>query len=320
MDLYAEDQMDRELFSFEVKERAGYGKTGEKNFEGEVTNLQMQTYLTVRDFRRRKNKQGNEYGWGIAIYCTPEHLWGYEHITSEYRIDPKESAMKIFFRVKELYPEASDRDLRKVLGIRDIGGAGEKEKKVIPYPDNLIKALRIEGLTAETMTEDQKAGLLVAIGQLRDKQQRTIRMKYMEHQKNDAIGKVMNRSAGTIGTYHTKAMGKLRWPSVAAWYLDGYDKTIRMYLQKKNLFYPDEILRDDNEAVSGRDYCLRLGISLKSFDSLLSRGVVTVFDLILAAQNPEWYKPLPGIGPKTAADIEEKLDRLYIQKLEKEPE
>lgn len=43
------------------------------------------------------------------------------------------------------------------------------------------------------------------------------------------------------------------------------DKTIRNYLQKRNIGYPDEIIRDDNEQVSGRDYCLRLGISFKQF-------------------------------------------------------
>ena len=34
-----------ELFSFELKRLAGFGKDGEKNFEGTVTDLQMQSYL-----------------------------------------------------------------------------------------------------------------------------------------------------------------------------------------------------------------------------------------------------------------------------------
>ena len=111
--------------------------------------------------------------------------------------------------MKELYPDVGDRALAKVLGIREY--MPEPEKKVLPYPDNLVKALRIDGLSADAMTADQKAGLTVAVGQLRDRQQRTIRLKYEEHKKNDEIGKIMNRAAGTIGTYHTKAMRKLRW-------------------------------------------------------------------------------------------------------------
>ena len=208
MDLFAEEYSERELYSFEVKKLAGFGGSGEKNFEGEITRLQMQTYLCVRDFRRRKNKNGDEYGWGIAVYCLPEHIWGYDYVTSQYRKDPKDSAREIILRVSALFPDASERSLARVLGIREYAPASEK--KVVPYPDNLIKALRIEGMSAETMTADQKAGLTVAVGQLRDRQQRAIRLKYEEHKKNDEIGKIMNRAAGTIGSYHTRRCGPAR--------------------------------------------------------------------------------------------------------------
>ena len=50
----------------------------------------------------------------------------------------------------------------------------------------------------------------------------------------------------------------------------------------------------------------------------MAAGIFTVFDLIIAAQNPSWYKLIRGIGPKSAADIEKKLDTLYIDKLEGE--
>ena len=316
MDLFAEGNEDRELFSYEMKQLAGYGKNGEKNFEGETANLQMMTYLCIRDFRKRKNKSGNEYGWGIAVYSTPEHLWGYDHVTSLYGEDPKDSALRIFKRVRELYPEAEDRALVRVLGLKS--AAAQTEKKVVPYPDNLIRALRIEGLTAETMTADQKAGLEVAVGQLRDKQQKTIVMKYRDHMKNEDIGKIMKRAAGTVGTYHSKAIGKLKWPRIAAWYLDGYDASIRAYLKKKGIPYPEQIIREPDQMVSGTDHCLRLGISLKHYDALMAAGIFTIFDLIIAAQNPGWYGPIRGIGPKTAAEIENKLDALYIDTLDGE--
>ncbi len=313
MDLFAEDRMDREVFSFEAKQEAGYGKTGEKNFDGEVTSLQMQTYLCIRDFRRRKNKKGTEYGWGIAVYCTPEHLWGYDHVTSLYKEDPKESAMRIFRRVRELYPDAEERDLVRVLGLKALGSPAAK--KDLPYPANLVKALKIEGLSADTMTQDQLAGLEVAISQLRDKQEKVIRYKYQQHLRNEEIGRILDRAAGTVGTYHTKAMGKLKWPSVSAWYLDGYDASIRSFLAERGLSYPETILRDDNEPVSGRDYCLRLGISLKHFVGLMKAGIVTVFDLILAMQDPFWYRKVRGIGPRTAEAMADKLDRLYLDRL-----
>ncbi|MFQ7451379.1 MAG: hypothetical protein ACLRNQ_07965 [Flavonifractor plautii] len=40
-----------ERFFFELKRQAGFGKGGEKNFEGTVTDLQMGGYLLIRDFR-----------------------------------------------------------------------------------------------------------------------------------------------------------------------------------------------------------------------------------------------------------------------------
>lgn len=215
--------------------------------------------------------------------------------------------------MKELYPDAGDRALAKVLGIREY--MLEPEKKVLPYPDNLVKALRIDGLSADAMTADQKAGLTVAVGQLRDRQQKAIRLKYEEHKKNDEIGKIMNRAAGTIGTYHTKAMRKLRWKSISAWYLEGYEASVRRYFAGKGWTYRERVA-DKDESISGTDYCLRLGISLKQFDALVAAGIETVFDLIVASGTDDWYKPIKGIGPKTAQDLLDKLDRLFINGLE----
>ena len=42
MDLFEDE---RELYSFEVKKMAGFGKGGEKNFDGVITELQMQGYI-----------------------------------------------------------------------------------------------------------------------------------------------------------------------------------------------------------------------------------------------------------------------------------
>ena len=312
MDLFEGEHSDRELYSSEIKKKAGFGTGGEKNFEGEITRLQMQTYLCIRDFRRRKNKAGEEYGWGIAVYCLPEHLWGYDHVTSQYCREPKDSVMEIIGRVKELYSDVSERSLAKVLGIREY--VPVPAKRVLPYPDNLIRALRIEGLSTDTMTDDQKAGLEVAVGQLRDRQQRTIRLKYEEHKKNEEIAKIMNRAPGTIGTYHTKAMGKLRWQSVSVWYLEGYEAAVRRYFAGKGWAYQERPADEGND-VSGVDYCLRLGISLKHFEALYRAGIHTVFDLIAVSGNKSWYKTIKGIGPKAAEDILSKADHLLISRL-----
>lgn len=95
MDLFMDENADAELYSFEVKQRAGFGKGGEKNFDGVVTDLEMELYLCIRDFRQRKNKKGQAYGWSTAVYATPEHIFGYEHVTSAYKEAPEVSAKRI---------------------------------------------------------------------------------------------------------------------------------------------------------------------------------------------------------------------------------
>ena len=106
----------KELFSFELKRLAGFGKGGEKNFEGTVTDLQMRSYLLIRDFRQRTNKKGQPYGWHISVYTTPEALWGYDYIASAYSIDPAQSRQLIYQQVKKHFPQASETALAAVLG------------------------------------------------------------------------------------------------------------------------------------------------------------------------------------------------------------
>jgi hypothetical protein len=116
MDLFAEKNADAELYSFEVKQRAGFGKGGEKNFEGVVTDLEMKTYLCIRDFRQRKNKKGEPYGWAIAVYATPEHIFGYEQVTDAYKEEPIVSGKRIVKHMMEVYPIATAEQIRKVIG------------------------------------------------------------------------------------------------------------------------------------------------------------------------------------------------------------
>ena len=106
----------RDLFSFELKQLAGFGKGGEKNFEGTVTDLQMRSYLLIRDFRQRTNKKGQPYGWHISVYTTPEALWGYDYIASAYSIDPAQSRQLVYRQVKKHFPQASETALAAVLG------------------------------------------------------------------------------------------------------------------------------------------------------------------------------------------------------------
>ena len=77
--------------------------------------LMMRTYVVVRDFRCRLNREGRPYGWQVAVYTTPEKIWGYDAVTSAYREKPEASRGKVYGRVRRLYPLATEGQIRKIL-------------------------------------------------------------------------------------------------------------------------------------------------------------------------------------------------------------
>lgn len=113
MDLFVNGE---ELFSNQAKRLAGFGKDGEKNFEGIVTELQMQTYLVIRDFRCRINKAGFPYGWPVTVYTAPESIWGYDFVASAYSFDPAESKEKMINHILKYFPNATEKQVKNILG------------------------------------------------------------------------------------------------------------------------------------------------------------------------------------------------------------
>ena len=105
-----------QILSSELKKQAGFGNGGDKNFPGIITQLQMETYLVISGFRQRKSKRGSEYGMSVSILLPPESIWGYDMVTAAYSEPPKKSWERQINRVKELYPDAGDQDIRKLLG------------------------------------------------------------------------------------------------------------------------------------------------------------------------------------------------------------
>ena len=103
------------LTSFELKPLAGFGKGGEKGFEGAVTRLQMQTYLTMQDFRRKRNKRGEEYGWMTGVLAPAETLFGYDHGPSAYHLSHEQAMDKMAAHLHALWPDATDAQIEMLL-------------------------------------------------------------------------------------------------------------------------------------------------------------------------------------------------------------
>ena len=107
---------DKQILTTDLKKLAGFGKGGEKNFPGTTTDLMMKLYLVTADFRRRRNKKGEEYGMPVSMLLPPEAVWGYDSVASAYGEAPCDSWERIFGRVRELYPDADEAEITRLIG------------------------------------------------------------------------------------------------------------------------------------------------------------------------------------------------------------
>ena len=96
--------------------RAACGFTGPKmrsKFDGYITRLQMATRIVTEDFVYPQDKHGREYGWGWSLLTTPELLFGREACQCERT--PEESYQRIFKHLCQLLPEATEKQIRKLI-------------------------------------------------------------------------------------------------------------------------------------------------------------------------------------------------------------
>lgn len=112
MDLFEQKEV---ISSIDIKRSAGFGKNGEKNFNGILTELQMQLYLIIREFHKKKNKNGVEYGLSVGYYAKPESVWGYDYVTSCYKETRNESRARMESFLIKRYPDADKNAIEKFL-------------------------------------------------------------------------------------------------------------------------------------------------------------------------------------------------------------
>ena len=97
--------------------RAACGFTGQgmrSKFDGYLTRLEMATYIVTEDFIYPRDKHNHEYGWGWSLLNTPEDLYGKE--VCQCNRTPEESYQRIFEHLKEILPDASDKQFIKLIG------------------------------------------------------------------------------------------------------------------------------------------------------------------------------------------------------------
>ena len=102
-----------------LKTEAGYssrkGEGGLKGFDSAITRMQEQCYIITSDFVYMRDRNGKEYGWGVAEYSTPEHFMGESFRANVYNCTPKESYEILFEHLRDILPGANEEDIRQFL-------------------------------------------------------------------------------------------------------------------------------------------------------------------------------------------------------------
>ena len=96
--------------------RAACGFDGPKmrsRFDTYVTRLQMATRILTEDFVYPTDKHGREYGWGWSLLAIPEQLLGRD--ACRCHRTPEESYQRIYNHLRQLLPEATDKQIRRLI-------------------------------------------------------------------------------------------------------------------------------------------------------------------------------------------------------------
>ena len=97
-----------------LKLQCNYRKGGDTGFDAAVTRLMMQGWLCISDFIYRTDRFGKEYGWGVALYTTPEAQFGEAALFCPRT--PEESRERILAQLSARFPGVPEQAFRKVIG------------------------------------------------------------------------------------------------------------------------------------------------------------------------------------------------------------
>ena len=86
-----------------------------KGFDGAVVRLQMLTFMIPRDFVYDLDRSGRPYGWGKALYDTPERHLGDGVVGASSRFSPRESLERMVRWLRGWMPDVGEEALRKAL-------------------------------------------------------------------------------------------------------------------------------------------------------------------------------------------------------------
>ena len=83
----------------------------ESRMESALTRLLMSGHIVIADFEYNYDRQGNQYGWGIARYTTPEALYEIKPA----KCSPETSLKELFINLYKEFPDADPNLILKIL-------------------------------------------------------------------------------------------------------------------------------------------------------------------------------------------------------------
>ena len=108
-------QVNGSMITRELRKACGFtGAKMRSRFDSYVTRLEMACRVVTEDFVYPHDKHGRQYGCGWALLNTPEHLFGREACQCDRT--PEESFARIMDHLRSLLPNASEKQLMKMMG------------------------------------------------------------------------------------------------------------------------------------------------------------------------------------------------------------
>ena len=190
------------------------------------------------------------------------------------------------------------------------------------YPENLLTRIGEKSVRRfykdDSLSNDQLEGLEYAISTLPADEQRVIRMYYQEYLTFDEIMNTTNLSSEEINCLIQNAVGELRSPSKARYYIRGYNaiKTIeralsgQYHIKRPAGEMTDEMLKETLGELASA-HIEDLGFDFRTLNCLTRHGrMETVFDLIVLLQNdPQAFFRIHNLGKKCAGVVFEWMCR-----------
>lgn len=177
-----------------------------------------------------------------------------------------------------------------------------------PYPENLILTLMLGKLASFEVTNDIKAGLDYALGELTDIERETLKFRFQDNLTYKQIGEIRGRSKNVACGSENNAMRKLRHSSRLGYILYGKEGFEAMGC----VFHlPWEAPPPKKEGPEPRVLLIPLedlDLSIHSFNMLKRAGCEIVLDIVNMTQ--QQIMDIKNFPTKNCTEVAKKLKDL----------